>query len=173
MYRCLKGKNKFYGELHGSEYFWGDVHKRYIKYTRNFTYTSDLNMLNINPEMPYRVHGWQYLNHHFSTFDAPDAQSFEKLINCDKINRLKDENGVCIVSTHLGNDFYKNGKVNPGFEKNIRYISKLDGWFAPVSTILDFLGNRKHEQKPIGRWRLYWLEMKFIVDRVRYHKGVS
>ena len=47
------GYNNFSGEIKKSRHFWGDLHKKTIKFSRNYE-IDDLNTFKCNPYMPYR-----------------------------------------------------------------------------------------------------------------------
>jgi hypothetical protein len=126
-----------------SEYFWGDIVKKYITYVRNLTFPQ-INTLKINPSMPYYDPKKPYVNFWFSSSDGHDAKTFNKLLSKENIDKLEKENGVCIVYTHFANDFVANNEVNPTTKYLLTQLSKRDGWFAPVSTILDYLASKRN-----------------------------
>jgi len=138
LFRLLRRETLHYyaGEIEESEYFWGDLCKQHIKYVRNFTF-SHLNMLGLNSVMPYSLPRTKYVNNWFSTADAPDVNDFNRLLSFERIDKLEDEGGVCIVSTHLGKGFTKNGKLNLRTKDIFKYLSKKPGWFAPVSSRME------------------------------------
>jgi hypothetical protein len=141
----LKKSNlPFQGENPESIYFWGDVLKEKTKYVRLWG-TSKINTLSFNPTMPYHDQSKPYVNYWFSYSDGYDAQAFSKLITDRNIQKLITERGTSIVYTHFGLNFIKrdsNGKkqLDSFFAKQIKKIAMhKDGWFVPVSEILDRL----------------------------------
>lgn len=50
------------GEVEESEYFWGDLCRKHIKYVRNFAF-DEVDLLAVNPEMPYRDADTKYVNY--------------------------------------------------------------------------------------------------------------
>ncbi len=152
------------GEIEESEYFWGDLSREYIQYVRNFTFQR-LNMLEVNPEMPYRIPGTKYINHWFSTTDAPDAHAFNRILSYRSIDNLEQDGGVCIVSTHLGKGFAKEGKLNSDTDNILKYLAKKPGWFAPVSDILDYL-LRNRGNVNLGYLQRLRLEFSFVMDKM-------
>ena len=106
----FRRERHFLGHTFASEYFWGDIIQKYITYTRNFVF-KDINTLKINPSMPYHDPQKSYINFWFSSCDGHDVNAFNKLINTENIDKLEQENGICIVYTHFANGFIKNGKV--------------------------------------------------------------
>jgi len=159
-----RGRYHYLGDVEGSAYFWGDLCKEHIQYVRNFTF-SRLNMLTVNPEMPYRLPETRYVNYWFSTADAPDVHSFNQLLTPERIDRLEQEGGVCILSTHLGKGFATRSGLHPATAQILRYISNKRGWFVPVSEILDHLLQHDHLRRGLsfcGRLRLL---LSFLRDR--------
>ena len=155
----------FSGEDESSPYFWGDLCEKHFRYVRNFTF-SELNMLKVDPEMPYHLSEKPYVNNWFSTTDAPDVNRFVELLTQKNIDRLDSEGGVCIISTHLGKGFTKNGSVDRRIVDSLEYLAKHNGWFVPVSEILDYMqgqqkNNRKYRSGQLG------VELRHIVDHVR------
>ena len=156
--------NSYLGEVEGSEYFWGDVCKEYIQFVRGFTF-SRLNMLEVNPEMPYRLPETRYVNYWFSTANAPNVHAFNRLLSYDEIDKLEHDGGVCIISTHLGKGFVRNGKVDAQTANILEYLANKSGWFVPVSNILDYLLARNQSSK-LGYYRRLRLECRFVVDKL-------
>ena len=156
---------EFEGEQEGSKYFWGDVCQDVIQYVRNFTFDR-LNMIEVDPGMPYHLATTPYVNFWFSTADAPDAVTFNRLVSSARIDMLAEASGVCIVSTHFGKGFVKDGRVNPESERLLRHVADRGGWVVPVSELLDHL-------RGVGRGRtlsareLLRLELRFLTDQIR------
>ena len=168
---AAKDINFWEGEREISEYFWGDLCQKHIQYVRNFTYKR-LNLLEVNPEMPYKLRNTRYVNYWFSTADAQDVGSFNKLFTTERIDELERSGGVCLISTHLGKGFAKNGKVNSITSKILEYIASKRGWFAPVSDILDFLLEKKESSVELTDYQCFRLEFRYILDSIfglKYH----
>jgi peptidoglycan/xylan/chitin deacetylase (PgdA/CDA1 family) len=152
------------GECEGSPFFWGDVCRDVIEYVRNFTFER-LNLLAVDPAMPYHVASAPYVRYWFSTADAPDVDAFNRLLTPARIDRLEAEGGVCIVSTHFGKGFVRDGRVNPVTESLLKYLADKRGWFVPVSDVLDRLrlaAGRGRTLTPREVWRL---ELRFLTER--------
>lgn len=153
------------GDDPNSEYFWGDICREKVKYVRNFTFKS-LNILSMNPEMPYALRAAPYVNYWFSTSDAPDVDAFTSLLTRERIDRLEQDGGVCILSTHLGKGFTRDGKVDSRVVDILQYLSTKDGWFVPVSDILDHLLAQRAAHGHLTAWQLLCLETRFLVDQI-------
>jgi hypothetical protein len=153
------------GEVEESEYFWGDLCKKYFTYVRNFTF-NQVNVLAMNACMPYQLQETKYVNYWFSTADAPNADAFNRLFTADRIDKLERDGGVCIVSTHLGKGFVKDGKLNPDSTSIFRYLARKSGWFAPVSDVLDYL-LKSRRTLTLTWWQKIQLECRFVFDKFR------
>jgi hypothetical protein len=132
-------KHHFFGEDSGSAYFWGDLVQRHIRYVNQFTY-GEINLLAVNPAMPYRLEDKPYVTYWFPTADGDNLDRFEDLLRKDNLDRLEREGGVCLVYTHMGAGSFNVGdKANPRFESRLKDLASRNGWFAPASEILDYL----------------------------------
>jgi predicted TIM-barrel fold metal-dependent hydrolase len=45
--------------------------------------------------------------------------------------------------THFGHGYVEDGKLNPQFRRTMERLARKDGWFVPVSGLLDFLMKTK------------------------------
>jgi len=162
--RRVYGRSDYFqGHVEDSPYFWGDLCRRHVTYVRNFCYDR-INVLNVCPSMPYHVPGLPYVRLWFAALDAPDAESFVKLLTSDHIDRLEREGGVCIVATHFGKRFVRDGQVLPEVRRVFQSIAARDVWCAPVSEILDHLrGNgapRDLTRSELSRMEWHWMRYK-------------
>ena len=160
-------RDNYEGEKEGSPFFWGDLCKKHIKYVRNFTFDR-LNLLDVNPDMPYRLSTTPYVNYWFSTADAPDVRAFNRLLSRERIDELVEKGGVCIVSTHFGKGFVRDGILNPETARILQYIGSQPGWFVPVSEILDYLLARRSQTSELGFLKRVLLEGRFVADKLTH-----
>ena len=160
-----KQLDQFVGEDESSPYFWGDLCKQHFRFVRNFTF-SELNMLKCDPHMPYHLEDRPYVNYWFSTADAPDVTRFNQLLTKDKLDQLSNERGICIISTHLGKGFVRNGRVDKDVRSTLEYLAKLDGWFVPTSDILELLLKQGSNGK-ISRLGQLGMEWRHLLDHAR------
>lgn len=165
LHRSARGAERgvFSGDEEGSPYFWGDLCRQHFRYTRGFTWRA-VNTLRRDPGLVYRL-GWTpYVDCWFSTSDAPDVRAFNRLLTPESVDRLCEERGVCILSTHLGKGFVRDGRVDGAVERTLRHIATLPGWFVPVSMILDhFRAAAPRLERSYPRHALY--EVRHVVDR--------
>jgi hypothetical protein len=135
------------GHLETSKYFWGDIAKKKIKYTRANVY-NEINTLKCDPYMPYHNPRHPYVNAWFSCANGDEFVAFSNLMTPSNLKRLQSERGLSIVYTHFGsrnnmNDpnrwLNEHGEPKPQVEEIFYMLSKMNGWYAPASELLDFL----------------------------------
>lgn len=157
--------NDFEGDREGSKFFWGDVCRDVIQYVRNFTFEG-LNVLTVDPCTPYHVASTPYVRYWFSTADAPDVEAFNRVVSRGRIDQLEQDGGACIISTHFGKGFVKDGRLNSVTEDLLRYLAGKSGWFVPVSAVLDRL-LAQGRGRNITRREILGLELRFVADRIK------
>jgi hypothetical protein len=162
-------RREYEGEVPESAYFWGDLCKQHVRYVRNWTFRR-LNVLADDPHMPYRLTDTPHVNYWFSTADAPDAEAFSRLVTREALETLEREGGVCILSTHLGKGFARDGRVDPYLDEVLRYLVERPGWYVPVSDILDHLLEQR-PTGPLGPVKLLQLESRYLWDRLTRGRG--
>jgi hypothetical protein len=171
-----KEYDNFSGEDPASDYFWGDYHKKYIQFSRNYE-IDNINTYKKLPYMPYREKLYnEYSNFWFGSTFASNQWMFNKIITKLNIDKLENEGGICILYTHLGY-YMQKGKIDPGFIRMIEYIgNKKNGWFVPVSNILEFLFERKVAEK-IPEFIPYFpkkkIELHSLITRIKYRYFVK
>jgi hypothetical protein len=155
--------DQYCGHVEGDEHFWGDLCREKIKYVRNFVYWG-INTLKICPFMPYHDPAKPYVNAWFASSDGGKATSFIRCISERNQDRLEREGGACIMYTHFANGFYADGRLNPRFRELMLRLSRKNGWFVPVATLLDRLLqiNGPHNITNAQRRRL---ERKWLLEK--------
>jgi hypothetical protein len=154
------GKDFSQGHNNDSPFFWGDICAFHIMYVRNFVY-NDVNIFNINKTLPYHDHKKQFVNFWFSSCDGANISNFNQLISEINQEKLERENGACIVYTHFAREFVKDGHLNETTEILLNKLAQRDGWFVPVSTLLDYLRsvNQASELSFLERLKMEYLWM--------------
>lgn len=155
----------YLGDVKDTDYFWGDLCRQHIRYVRNWTFPR-LNMLEVNPEMPYRLPGTPHVNLWFSTADAPDVEDFVRLLTPGNIDRLEQSGGLCIVSTHLGKGFVKDGALDPRVQRIFQVLSRKPGWYVPVSEMLDYLVQAQGKGQALSPLKTAMLETRYLVNKL-------
>jgi hypothetical protein len=159
-------RTAFEGHVDSSPLFWGDVCSSRVKYVRNFVH-GDINTSRYCPEMPYHDPKRPYVNHWFASTEGPNVRTFVEKLSDANLSRLVAEGGACIMYTHFASGFAPHGELDPRFVRVMRRLSSLDGWFVPVTTLLDHLlaAKGRHELTDAERCRLErrWLVHKMLV----------
>ncbi len=151
------------GHVEGDPHFWGDHCKEKIKYCRSFVFP-EINALRVCPTLPYHDADRPFVNYWFPSCEGPTVESFVERISEQNQDRLEAEYGACIMYTHFACGFYKNGQLDPRFRALMQRLSRRNGWFVPVSTLLDYLLSQQigHTLTASARSRLerQWLWLK-------------
>jgi hypothetical protein len=102
----------------------------------------------------------------FSAADADNVDDFVALLATGRQARLEQEGGWCIVATHFGKGFVRNGRVDPRVERLLRQLAQRDGWFPNVGELLDHLRDVNGERElPRREWiRMQW---RWVGDLLR------
>lgn len=164
LYSRLSGtmSNGHLGHVEGSAYWWGDLCARYVTYVRNLTFNG-INLARINPSMPYHDPARPLVRWWFSAVEAEDAEAFNILLHPRRQERLEREGGVCIVATHLGKGFAKDGRVQAVTRHRLEILASREGWFPTVSELLDWLRLRRQTDRlPQREWRR--MQWRWAVD---------
>jgi hypothetical protein len=158
-----KNRTRFSGQVETSPHFWGDHCREKIGYCRNLVYR-EINTLKACPLMPYHDPARPYVKEWFSSAEGAVCSSFNKTISEANQDQLEAEGGLCIMYTHFGKGFVEDGKINQRFRDLMTRLSKKNGWFVPVSTMLAYLREQNgkriitEEQRSELEWR--WLGNK-------------
>ena len=164
IYRRWNGRPDGYyqGHVQGSAYWWGDLCQRHIAFVRNLTF-HEINLLRINPSMPYHDPSRPLVRWWFSGVAAEGANEFNALLQTDNQERLEREGGVCIVATHLGKGFADGSGVHPVTRHRLEELASRGGWFPPVGELLDWLKvQRGKDHLPAAEWRS--MQRRWAVD---------
>ena len=167
IYRILHGfvRKRSWGHIPGQKYFWGDLCRDRIEYVRSYTLPG-LDIGSECPETPYHDPLRPYVNQWFTSTEAPNLDSFLRAISEKNQDRLERDGGVSILYTHFAAGFQKDGEVDPEFRRLMSRLAAKNGWFAPVSTVLDFIRKSRgeHVLTSAERSRLQW---KWLFHKVR------
>ncbi|MBH0209943.1 MAG: hypothetical protein HP495_15770 [Nitrospira sp.] len=159
------------GHLEGSPLFWGDFCKEQIKYVRNFVF-GDINTLKACPVMPYHDTDRPFVNYWFASSEGANINLFNTTLSEESQDRLADEGGACIMYTHFASGFQKNGRINDRFRLLMERLSKMNGWFVPVNTLLDHI-LRMRGHHVITRKERSTLERRWMWHKIAYTRGRS
>jgi hypothetical protein len=172
LYNILtRGKriNFYRGHIENDPLFWGDYCKKYITYVRNFAF-DEINTLKQCPFMPYHDPQRPYVNFWFASTEGAKVQSFNSALSEKNQDRLEAEGGACIMYTHFANSFCIDGRLDKRFESLIKRLAKKNGWFVPVSTLLDRI-REKNGDHVITAGERRALEIKWLWHKI--HCGTT
>jgi hypothetical protein len=161
---AFRDERPFEGHDPGSRFFWGDLCQEKVDYVRNFVFR-EINLDRVNPTMPYNDPSRPFVKYWFSSCDGGDATSFCETICEANQDRLESEGGVCIMYTHFACGFVKGGSVDFRAKQLLRRLADRDGWFVPVSTLLDFLRDAR-QTTTISATELASMEWRWAFDKV-------
>jgi hypothetical protein len=161
-----RNRGKSFGHVAGHPNFWGDQCKEKIRYVRNFVF-GDINTLKVCPWMPYHDPARPFVNYWFSSSEGSRVTTFNGQLREENQERLEAEGGACILYTHFGHGFYEHGKLDSRFRSLVELLAKRDGWFVPVSTLLDYL-TREKRNGAIGPAERLELERRWLKHKIGF-----
>jgi len=169
LYNLLTGGRRrelFRGHVEGDPLFWGDLCQERVRYVRNFVF-DDLNMLALCPELPYHDAARPYVDFWFPSINGGSLECFLRNFTRTRVDRLVEDGGLALVYVHFAAGFASDGRVRGEFRKRMEYLASKDGFFAPVSVILDFLRKGQNPtERVIEPKRLSRLETRWLLNRV-------
>ena len=160
-----RNKGIYRGDIEGDTFFWGDICKQHIKYVRNFI-VPGMNTLKACPVMPYHDPRRPYVNYWFASSEGPDVVSFNSCISERNQDLLEQQGGACIMYTHFASSFLEKGHLNAKFQFLMERLSKKNGWFVPVTVMLDYLLEQKGHHN-IANGERSSLERRWLLHKLR------
>jgi len=130
--------NAFFGHVEGHASFWGDICRQRVGYCRNFVY-ADINTIAACPWMPYYDPLRPFVGSWYASAEGSNVARFTATLADANQDRLEEQGGACVMYTHFGHGFVENGKLDPTFVRLMTSLSRRNGWFVPVATLLDYL----------------------------------
>ena len=161
-----RNRGKSRGSQPGDPLFWGDVCQSRIRYMRNFVFR-DTNTLQRCPYMPYHDDDRPFVHMWYASTDGVGVERFCEAVSEANQDRLEEEGGACIMYTHFAYRFYRDGQLNARFRELMVRMSRKNGWFVPVGTLLDFLRSTR-SQNNITKPDRARLENRWLLDKIRY-----
>jgi hypothetical protein len=161
----FRNHNRYRGDVEGDDLYWGDVCRQRVRFFRNFTFP-EINTLRCCPFMPYHDPERPCVNYWFASSDGHDVDQYVRCLSEPNQDRIEAEGGACIMYTHFASGFSNEGKLHGEFERLMKRLAQKNGWFVPVSTLLEFLLEQSghHTITPAERWALEW---KWLWGKIR------
>ncbi|MCB0959401.1 MAG: hypothetical protein KDB04_07745, partial [Acidimicrobiales bacterium] len=104
----------FDGDDPASPRYWGDLCRDRIRYWRNFTFRTS-NVLDVVPWGAYRDPERPSAARWYAATEAPHLRPFLRAIAPDRLDRVEASGGACLLYTHFGTDFVRDGAVDHRF----------------------------------------------------------
>lgn len=131
----LYTKNQCFGEVSGTEYFWGDVCQKQIDFIRLYR-TRSVNTLAFNPSMPYHDFSKPLVNYWFSATKGYIPFLFTK----NNIDLLCEQNGASILYQYMHRYVNDDMSINCEAKKTLEMVANDSRiLIKPVSIILNRL----------------------------------
>lgn len=162
------GRPPFEGSVPGSRWFWADLCRDRIKYWRGLTFPrTDLDTLPVS--MPFHDPRHPYVNMWFLSCDAPRLGDLLERLASRQLDRLERNGGVCVLYTHLGLGAATGDHVHPRLAQALEDLAGRDGWFPPVSELLDhMLTSADVADRVITDRARSRLETQWVIDRLSH-----
>jgi len=160
-------RDRFHGDTEGHPLFWGDLCRARIRYVRSFAF-ADVNTLNTCPVLPYHDPERPFVNYWFTASEGSNLGHFTATLTEANQERLEAEGGACIMYTHFGHGFH-HGQLDARFRTLMTRLASRNGWFVPVSTLLDHLAQSETPaQRTITPAQRRRLERRWLIHKMRY-----
>lgn len=166
-YRVLtlgRTSGQHFGEVEHHPMFWGDLCRQRIRYCRNYVF-ADTNTLAACPTMPYHDARRPYVPAWFAASEGSNRDRFLNTLNEKNQDRVEEEGGACIMYTHFGHGFVEGGKLDPTFLRLMKRLGAKNGWFIPVSELLDHLAATQGVATVAGA-ELRRLQRRWLIEKV-------
>jgi len=156
-------RGAFRGHIEGDPLFWGDLCRDRVRYVRNFTFNT-IDTLDACPVMPYHDPARPYVQAWFASSEGRNVEAFTARISEAAQDRLESAAGACVMYTHFASGFVHDGRVDPRFRTLMERLARRNGWFVPVTPLLDHLAAQRgvtvltSGQRRSLEWR--WLRSK-------------
>jgi hypothetical protein len=131
-------RGQFRGHVPGDPFFWGDLCRQRVRYVRNFSF-ADVNTLAACPYMPYHDPARPFVQYWYASAEGGSVEPFNRTLSEENQDRLEAEGGACIMYTHFGKGFAGRAPSARRFRKLMSRLARKNGWFVPVSRLLDHL----------------------------------
>ncbi len=159
-------RGRFHGHIAGHSEFWGDLCRAHIRYMRNFVF-AETNTLKACPFMPYHDPDRPFVNYWYAGAEGANAPTFVERLTPARLDQLEEEGGACLMYTHFGLGFW-DGQLHAGFRESMTRLARRNGWFVPVSELLDYLLEQRGEPAVLTPAQRRQLERRWLMHKLRY-----
>ena len=163
-----RGNNhgRFFGHVPGHPLYWGDLCQARVHYVRNFIFR-DINTLRACPLMPYHDADRPLVQSWYASSEGADRDRFVETVSEANQDQLLAERGACIMYAHFGHRFVEDGRLDARFRELMTRLSRMNGWFVPVGTLLGHLRSLRgvHRLSDSERTAMEW---RWLAAKLRY-----
>lgn len=163
---ALRGRSPFFGHIQGHASYWGDLCQKHIRYCRNFVFR-EINTLKACPRMPYHDPDRPLVNQWYASAEGSNVSRFLDRVTEASCDRLEEEGGAAILYTHFAHGYFDSGSIDGRFRSIMTRLSKKNGWFVPVKTLLGFLESHGKGQS-IPRSERAQMERRWLWTKLRH-----
>jgi hypothetical protein len=157
-------RQRHFGDVEGHPYFWGDICRERIQYCRNFVYR-DINTLAACPWMPYHDPQRSFVNAWYASTEGSNCSRFVGALSEANQDRLEANGGACLMYTHFGHGYEDGSSLTVRFRELMTRLSRKNGWFVPVSTLLDYIQAQRGGVVTIDPSSRYRLESRWLWEK--------
>jgi hypothetical protein len=136
---------------------------------RNFVFAG-INTLAACPPMPYHDPLRPDVNYWYASAEGHRVETFVRTISEENQDRLEEEGGACIMYAHFAygfNGFTKDRTLDPRFKQLMKRLSLKNGWFVPVSELLDHILQQRGPGK-FGSAERAAIERRWLAHKIRF-----
>lgn len=161
-----KNRHRSHGHIPGHPEFWGDLCRERVRYLRNFTF-SETNTLRACPYMPYHDPDRPFVRYWYASAEGATVGPFLDRLADARLDQLEADGGACIMYTHFGLGF-SDGRLHAGFRDLMTRLARRNGWFVPVTQLLDYLLAGRGGQSILHAAGRRELETRWLMHKVRF-----
>jgi hypothetical protein len=138
----FQNRGRFHGEEQGHAQYWADLCRERVRSVRNFVY-AEIDTLAACPMMPYHDPRRPAVREWYASSEGANCRSFVHTIREENQDRLAEGGGACVMYTHFGHGFVRDGKLDARFVALMTRLAGLGGWYVPVRALLGHLRERR------------------------------
>ncbi|MGS2724284.1 hypothetical protein ACVBEJ_11105 [Porticoccus sp. GXU_MW_L64] len=170
LYEKFISSEGFSGEVPGSEYYWLDMARRHIEYSRDFSFY-ELNLARLPGVEPFYDGLKPGIKRWFHTSDGNDVLAFNRLLNPDSVDRLQAERGYTIIYTHFGKGFVnERGQLNTNFKDRIEDLVDRPVWITTTGKLLALLESQNGRITK-SKLELFRLQVRWVIEKLIYGRS--
>ena len=117
--------------------------------------------------MPYHDPRRPFVRYWFAATQGDDVHGFADRLSEANQDELEARGGACVMFAHFGHGFVDGGRVSPRVRRLLERLAAKDGWFVPVSALLDHVRAWRGEVALTDAQRAR-LERRWLAQKIRH-----